>query len=98
MTALLVSPHLLGYELTIWLLVGVLVWRAARQPGGPTTKQVALMLVGGFWMGTLALPLISAGLIPVHLGALFMALTIPILVVWSRKAEQSQAQARVTNG
>ncbi|MDQ2809386.1 MAG: glycosyltransferase 87 family protein [Chloroflexota bacterium] len=74
LATLLVNPHGLPYELTLWPLVGVLAWRAARADPSPgAVPRLVPWLVGGYLAGTLALPLLA--LIPgwpLHLGVLFM--------------------------
>ena len=74
LATLLVNPHGLAYELTLWPLVAVLAWRAVRADPAPgAVPRLAPWLGAGYLAGTLTLPLIA--LIPgwpLHLGVVFM--------------------------
>lgn len=86
LATLLINPHGLPYELTLWLLPAVLAWRAARERGVPAAvPRLVPWLVGGFLLGTLTLPLVL--LVPgwpLHLGALFMLAAVPWLIIGRR--------------
>ncbi len=74
LATLLVNPHGLPYELTLWPLAAVLAWRAARADPRPrAVLRLVPWSVAGYLAGTLTLPLISTvpGW-PLHLGVLFM--------------------------
>jgi hypothetical protein len=80
LAALLVNPHGLPYELTLWLLAGALIWRAAREGGAPDPRLAAALLATGYVAGTLALLLVALwpGW-PLHLGVVFMLAAVALL-------------------
>jgi hypothetical protein len=80
LAALLVNPHGLPYELTLWLLAGALIWRAAREGGAPDPRLAAALLATGYAAGTLALLLVALwpGW-PLHLGVVFMLAAVALL-------------------
>jgi hypothetical protein len=80
LAALLVNPHGLPYELTLWLLAGALIWRAAREGGAPDPRLAAALLAAGYVAGTLALLLVALwpGW-PLHLGVVFMLAAVALL-------------------
>ena len=80
LAALLVNPHGLPYELTLWLLAGVLIWRGAREGGAPAPRPAAALLAVGYLAGTLALLLVV--LWPgwwLHLGVVLMLVAVAVL-------------------
>lgn len=80
LAALLVNPHGLPYELTLWLLAGVLIWRGAREGGAPAPRPAAALLAAGYLAGTLALLLVV--LWPgwwLHLGVVLMLVAVAVL-------------------
>jgi hypothetical protein len=80
LAALLVNPHGLPYELTLWLLAGALIGRAAREGGAPDPRLAAALLATGYVAGTLALLLVALwpGW-PLHLGVVFMLAAVALL-------------------
>jgi hypothetical protein len=95
LAALLTSPHLPPYELALWLLPGVLLWRALRAGGGWTANGESAasvlprvpysgfrmpLLMLGYAAGVVVLPLILVGGSWIHVGAGAMILGVPLLL------------------
>ena len=61
----------------------------------PVGVLAALLLGVGYVCGTSSLTIVSTGVLPLHLGALFMAAAIPLLLLWSRRAQIARSSASI---
>ncbi|MGI8588955.1 MAG: glycosyltransferase 87 family protein [Chloroflexia bacterium] len=79
---LLINPHGMPYELTLLILPGVLLWRAAREADLPgLAGRTGALIAGGYIACTVTTALVNGTAWPFHTAVLFLMLALPLLCI-----------------